>query len=50
VLSYARKVDHNAMKKDLQQIHHAPSLKEAQKALGRFCERWKGQYPKAGNP
>jgi len=47
VLSYLRKVDRNAIKKDLQQIHHAPSLKEAQKALGRFSERWRGQCPKA---
>jgi putative transposase len=47
VLSYLPKVDHGAIKKDLQQIHHAASLKEAQKALGRFSERWRGQYPKA---
>ena len=33
VLGYLRKVDHDAIKKDLEQIHHAPSLKEAQEAL-----------------
>jgi len=40
VLGYLRKVEHDATKKDLEQIRHAPSLKEAQKALGRFSERW----------
>jgi transposase-like protein len=45
VLGYLRKVDHNAIKKDLEQIRHAASLKEAQKALGRFSERWGGKYP-----
>jgi transposase-like protein len=44
VLGYLRKVEHDATKKDLEQIRHAPSLKKAQKALGRFSERW-GEYP-----
>ena len=47
VLSYVLKVHHNPMKTDLQQIHHAPTFKKAQKALGRFSESWTGQYSKA---
>lgn len=47
VLNYARKADHDLMKKDLHRIQHADSLKTAHKALRQFCQRWESLYPKA---
>ncbi len=47
VLNYAKKTDHESMKKDLQRISHAQSLREAQKAAQRFVHRWETLYPKA---
>ncbi len=47
VLNYVKKTDHEAVKKDLQRISHAQTLREAQKAAQRFVNRWKTRYPKA---
>jgi transposase-like protein len=47
VLNYVRKADHNTVKSDLHKISQAQSLQRAQRALGRFCSRWKDLYPKA---
>jgi putative transposase len=47
VLTYVRKADWEFVKVDLHKISSAPSLREAQQALGAFCVRWKHSYPKA---
>lgn len=47
VLNSVRKVDWDRVKADLHNISQAESLWHAQRALGRFCRRWKGVYPKA---
>jgi Transposase and inactivated derivatives len=47
VLNYVRKTDQKAVKSDLHRISKAPSLQKAQRALGRFCARWRDLYPKA---
>ena len=47
VLNYVKKADHESVKKDLQRISHAQTLREAQKAAQRFVNRWKTLYPKA---
>jgi putative transposase len=47
VLNYVKKADHEAVKKDLQRISQAQTLREAQKAAQRFVNRWKTGYPKA---
>ena len=47
VLNYVKKADHERVKKDLQRISHAQTLREAQKAAQRFVNRWKTRYPKA---
>lgn len=47
VLNYVRKADQESVKLDLHKITKAQSLKKAQRALGRFCARWKDPYPKA---
>ena len=47
VLNYVKKTDHESVKKDLQRISHARTLREAQKAAKRFVNRWKTRYPKA---
>jgi putative transposase len=47
VLNYVRKGDHEAVKADLQAIHYATGIREAQRALGVFRARWNQSYPKA---
>ena len=47
VLNYVRKADQKRVKSDLHRISRTQSLKRAQRALGRFCSRWKELYPKA---
>jgi transposase-like protein len=47
VLNYVREADQKSIKSDLHRISRAPSLRRAQKALGRFSNRWKEIYPKA---
>ena len=47
VLSHARKVDHQAMKRDLHKISHASCGLGARQAFRDFCKRWRNEYPKA---
>jgi len=47
ILNYVRRADQTRVKSDLHRISRAQSLKRAQRALGRFCTRWKELYPKA---
>jgi transposase-like protein len=47
VLTYVRKTDWQAVKKDLHKISYAKNLSNAQRALGNFCGRWGKRYPKA---
>jgi transposase-like protein len=47
VLNHVKKADHEAVKKDLQRISHAQTLRQAQKAAQRFVKRWQTRYPKA---
>lgn len=47
VLNHVKKVDHEAVKKDLQRISHAQTLRQAQKTAQRFVKRWQTRYPKA---
>ena len=47
VLNHLKKADHEAVKKDLQRISHAQTLRQAQKAAQRFVKRWQTRYPKA---
>lgn len=47
VLSYVRRADQQMVKTDLHKISHAPTIRKAQHALGRFCSRWQSRYPKA---
>jgi transposase-like protein len=47
VLNYVKKADQETVKKDLQRISHAQTLRQAQKAAKRFVNRWKTRYPKA---
>ena len=47
VLNHVKKADCEAVKKDLQHISHAQTLRQAQKAAQRFVKRWQTRYPKA---
>jgi len=47
VLNYVRKVDREAVKRDLHAIQYASGIKKAQMALGAFARRWEDVYPKA---
>jgi putative transposase len=47
VLSYIRKADHDAVKKDLLKISHAKGRKAAGKMFRAFVFRWSREYPKA---
>jgi putative transposase len=47
VLNYVRRLDQQAVKRDLHKISHAASIRRAQTALGRFCSKWQARYPKA---
>ena len=47
VLNRVKKTDHEAVKKDLQRISHAQTLRQAQKAAQRFVKRWQTRYPEA---
>ena len=47
VLNYVRKADHEAVKADLHAIQYATGVREAQKAIGAFAQRWNHVYPKA---
>lgn len=47
VLNHVKKADHEAVKKDLQRISHAQTLRQAQKAAQRFVKRYQTRYPKA---
>jgi transposase-like protein len=47
VLNHVKKADHEAVKKDLQRVSHAQTLRQAQKAAQRFVRRWQTSYPKA---
>lgn len=47
VLNYVKRTEQPAVKKDLQRISHAKSLRQAQQAAQRFVRRWQSRYPKA---
>jgi len=47
VLNYVKKADQQAVKKGLQRISHAQTLRQAQQAAKRFINRWQSYYPKA---
>lgn len=47
VLDKVKKKDREAVKSDLHRISHAKNHREARGAVRRFCDRWKGVYPKA---
>jgi transposase-like protein len=47
VLNYVKRPDQKAVKKDLQRISHAQTLRQAQQAAQRFVRRWQTLYPKA---
>jgi transposase-like protein len=47
VLNYVKKADQQAVKKGLQRISHAQTLRQAQQVAKRFVSRWQTQYPKA---
>ena len=47
VLNYVKRADQKAVKKDLQRISHAQTLRQAQQAAQRFVRRWQTRYPKA---
>ena len=47
VLNYVKRADQQAVKKDLQRISHAQTLRQAQHAAQRFVRRWQSPYPKA---
>jgi putative transposase len=47
VLNHIKKADHEAVKKDLQRVSHAQTLRQAQKAAQRFVKRWQTSYPQA---
>jgi len=47
VLSYVRKADYAAVKKDLHKISHAKGRKEAEKMFRAFVFRWSREYPRA---
>jgi transposase-like protein len=47
VLNYVKRADQKAVKKGLQRISHAQTLRQAQQAAQRFVKRWQTQYPKA---
>lgn len=47
VLNHVKKTDHEAVKKDLQRISHAQTLRQAQQAAQRFVKRWQMRYPNA---
>jgi transposase-like protein len=47
ILNYVKRADQKAVKKALQRISHAQTLRQAQQAAHRFVKRWQTQYPKA---
>ena len=47
VLNHVRKINQEAVKKDLHKISHAPGIRKAQSALKRFYQKWNTLYPKA---
>ncbi len=47
VLNYVKRADQKAVKKDLQKISRARTLRLAQQAAQRFVRRWQTRYPKA---
>jgi len=47
VTDKVKKKDREAVKKDLHKISHAKNLRQAQKAAGKFADKWKSDYPKA---
>ena len=47
VLNYVKRADQQAVKKGLQRISHAQTLRQAQQAAKRFVRRWQSDYPKA---
>jgi transposase-like protein len=47
VLNHVKKTDHEAVKKDLQRISQAQTLRQAQQAAQRFVKRWQMRYPNA---
>jgi transposase-like protein len=47
VLNDVKRSDQKAVKKDLQRISHAQTLRQAQQAAQRFIRRWQVLYPKA---
>ena len=47
VLNYVKRADQKTVKKDLQRISHAQTLRQAQQATQRFVRRWQTHYPKA---
>jgi putative transposase len=47
VLNYVRKADHEAVKADLHAIQYASGIREAQRAIRAFAQRWHHTYPKA---
>ena len=47
VLNHVKKADQETVKKELQRISHAQTLREAQKAAQRLVNRWRTRYPKA---
>jgi transposase-like protein len=46
-LNHVKKADQETVKKELQRISHAQTLREAQKAAQRLVNRWRTRYPKA---
>lgn len=47
VLEKVRRVDQDAVKKDLHRISHGATRRQAQRAAQRFVARWQPLYPKA---
>jgi len=47
IMNMIRKQDWEMVKRDLHRISHAPGIREARGALGRFSRRWQVRYPKA---
>jgi transposase-like protein len=46
-LDKVRKCDHDAVKRDLGRIMHAPSLPTARSAARRFADKWGTVYPQS---
>lgn len=47
ILSYVRKADHEAVRKDLHKISHASGERKARKMFQLFTQRWGEAYPKS---